>query len=158
MSSRTPLSGRLSQIFSPQTFLLLTSIILSAGLFITATAPTLPVFLLGRVVTGCGSAGISSTTVILVLMLCSKKRRGLFLGLNAAGYMTGLATGAVLAGAVTPQFGWVGTYLLSYHIFIYGTGVDCYLATDLLPPSTTRARGRAIDLPGHTGSPEKITP
>lgn len=119
MSSLTPLAGRLSQSFSPQAFLLGTSIILSAGLFITATAPTLSVFLLGRIVTGCGSAGIYSTTAILVLALSSKKRRGLFLGLNAAGYTTGLATGAVLAGAVTPQFGWVRINLIICHINIY---------------------------------------
>jgi MFS family permease len=109
MSSLTPLGGRLSQIFSPGTLLLATSIIMSAGLFTTASAPTLPAFLLGRVVTGCGSAGIYSTTVILILALASKKRRGLFIGLSATSYTTGLATGAVLAGAVTPKFGWVGS-------------------------------------------------
>jgi MFS family permease len=83
------------------------NVIASVGLLLTASARTLPVFLLGRVLTGCGGAGIYSTQAILVLELSSKKRRGLFLGIVASIFTAGLAGGAVLAGAVTPKYGWV---------------------------------------------------
>jgi MFS family permease len=43
---------------------------------------------------------------ILVLELSGKKRRGLFLGLVNAGFTTGVALGAVVAGALLPVTGW----------------------------------------------------
>ncbi|KAN0071741.1 Major facilitator superfamily domain containing protein [Elaphomyces granulatus] len=79
---------------------------MSTGLFITAIAPELETFLLGRIVTGCGAAGVMTTTIILVLELSSRKRRGLFLGLLSASYTTGITSGAVLAGVVAPAFHW----------------------------------------------------
>lgn len=107
MSSVTPLAGRLSQIFTPRVYVLFSCVLLSIGLFITAAARNLAVFLLGRALTGCGGGGIMVTTIILTLDLTSKKRRGLYIGLINVGMTTGVSTGAVLAGLLTPAFGWV---------------------------------------------------
>ncbi|KAF9889330.1 hypothetical protein FE257_007440 [Aspergillus nanangensis] len=106
MSSVTPLAGRLSQIFSPRLYILFSCIVLSIGLLITAIAPTLAWFLLGRAVSGCGSGGLLVTATILALDLTSKKRRGLFIGLINVGVTTGVSSGAVLAGLLTPMYGW----------------------------------------------------
>ncbi|KAE8354724.1 major facilitator superfamily domain-containing protein [Aspergillus coremiiformis] len=106
MSSVTPLAGRLSQIFTPRVYILVSCVIISIGLFITAAARTLSVFLLGRALTGCGGGGIMVTTIILTLDLTSKKRRGLFIGLINVGMTIGISCGAVLAGLLTPAFGW----------------------------------------------------
>jgi predicted MFS family arabinose efflux permease len=43
---------------------------------------------------------------ILVLELSGKKRRGLFIGLVNTGFTTGVALGAVIAGALLPIRGW----------------------------------------------------
>jgi predicted MFS family arabinose efflux permease len=48
-----------------------------------------------------------STSIILALDLSSPKRRGLCIGLINCGLTTGVATGAVLAGLLTPTLGWV---------------------------------------------------
>jgi MFS family permease len=106
-SSLTPLSGRLSQIFTPPNFLMFSSIVMGIGLFVTASAPTVGAFITGRAITGCGCGGIMSTTIILILALSTKKRRGLFLGVISAMLTSGIAIGAVLGGAMTPRFGWV---------------------------------------------------
>ncbi|KAE8153153.1 major facilitator superfamily domain-containing protein [Aspergillus avenaceus] len=105
-SSVTPLAGRLSQIFTPRVYVLFSCVVLSIGLFITAASRNLTVFLLGRALTGCGGGGIMVTTIILTLDLTSKKRRGLFIGLINVGMTTGVSSGAVLAGLLTPAFGW----------------------------------------------------
>lgn len=103
----TPLTGRLLEIFTPRLYVIFSSILLSVGLFITAAAPSLSIFLIGRVVSGCGGAGLMSTSIILALDLSSPKRRGLCIGLINCGLTTGVATGAVLAGLLTPTLGWV---------------------------------------------------
>ncbi|KAJ5769527.1 hypothetical protein N7520_004086 [Penicillium odoratum] len=105
-SSVTPLAGRFSAIFTPRYCLVVSSMILSLGLFITAAAPSLAIFLLGRAVTGLGSGGLMSISVILVLAFSSAKRRGLFIGLISTNYTVGLSSGAVLAGLLTPIMGW----------------------------------------------------
>ncbi|KAJ9298604.1 hypothetical protein DTO271G3_3571 [Paecilomyces variotii] len=130
MSSITPLGGRLSQIFSPRNYILGSSIVMAIGLLITSLAKTLWVFLLGRVITGGGGAGIMATSIILVLELSSKKRRGLFIGMVNAGFTTGVASGAVLAGAVTPHFGWRCIYWIQAPVCLV-TGVLLFLA---IPP------------------------
>ncbi|OOQ84550.1 MFS multidrug transporter [Penicillium brasilianum] len=105
-SSVTPLTGRLAEIFTPRLYVIFASTTLAIGLFITAAAPTLAVFLLGRAVAGVGSGGLMSIAIILVVDLASPKRRGLCIGMINAGYTTGLASGAVLAGLMTSSLGW----------------------------------------------------
>ncbi|KAJ6157821.1 hypothetical protein N7470_005413 [Penicillium chermesinum] len=106
VSSVPPLTGRLSQIFMPRSILLVSSIVLSMGLFITAIAPNLAIFLLGRVVSGCGSGGLTSVTIILALDIATPDRRGILIGLISLALTTGLSLGAIIAGALTPTLGW----------------------------------------------------
>ena len=84
----------------------MSSVIFSIGLLATSKAPSLAAFLVGRVVSGIGAAGILTISIILVLELTGKKRRGLFIGLVNAGYTLGVALGAVIAGTLTPVTGW----------------------------------------------------
>jgi predicted MFS family arabinose efflux permease len=107
------LTGRLAEIFTPRLYVIFASTTLAIGLFITAAAPTLTVFLLGRAVAGIGSGGLMSIAIILVVDLASPKRRGLCIGMINAGYTTGLASGAVLAGLMTSSLGWVCRPLLA---------------------------------------------
>ncbi|KAF4216826.1 hypothetical protein CNMCM8980_007341 [Aspergillus fumigatiaffinis] len=106
MSSVSPLAGRLCQIFTARNYTLFSVAILSVGLFVTAASRSLPVFLFGRALSGCGSAGVMVTSFIFILDLTSKKRRGLFIGLLNVGVTTGISCGALLAGLLTPVFGW----------------------------------------------------
>lgn len=106
MSSITPLAGKFSQIFTPRLYVVFSTTLLSTGLFLSAAAPDLRAFLTGRVIAGCGSGGLMSTSIILVLDMASKKRRGLCIGLINSGYTTGVASGAVLAGLMAPTLGW----------------------------------------------------
>lgn len=112
MSSCTPLLGRLSQIFSPRNSIFVSTIILSLGALIASQARSLPVFLTGRAVSGVGGAGVLSVSLILVIELTDKKRRGLFIGAVNTGFTSGVALGAVIAGALLPVTGWVRTFLL----------------------------------------------
>ncbi|KAL3466131.1 major facilitator superfamily domain-containing protein [Aspergillus heterothallicus] len=105
-SSVTPLAGRLSQIFTPRVYVLFSCVLLSIGLFITAGASKLAVFLVGRAFSGVGAGGLMITGIILTLDLVDKNRRGVFIGIVNFGMTIGISLGAVLAGAATPTLGW----------------------------------------------------
>jgi predicted MFS family arabinose efflux permease len=70
------------------------------------------VFLVGRVVTGIGSAAITPVALILVTELTSKRRRGLFIGLVSTGHTIGISCGAIVAGALEPAVGWRAIFWL----------------------------------------------
>jgi MFS family permease len=112
MSSIAPLAGRLTQIFSARNCIFVSSIVFSIGVLVTSQAPSFAVFLVGRAISGVGAAGILTISIILVLELTGKKRRGLFIGLVNAGYTSGVALGAVIAGALLPVTGWVSGYVV----------------------------------------------
>lgn len=84
----------------------MSSVIFSIGLLVTSQAPSFAAFLVGRVISGIGAAGILTISIILVLELTGEKRRGLFVGLVNAGYTSGVALGAVVAGGLLPVAGW----------------------------------------------------
>ena len=80
--------------------------IFTLGVLVTSIAPTLASFLLGRVITGVGASGIFGVSILLVLELTSKKRRGLFIGVLNTGFTLGVSLGAVIAGALASGVGW----------------------------------------------------
>jgi MFS family permease len=107
MASCAPLAGRLSQTFSPRSCIFAATLIFSAGTLITSCATGVAVFLLGRATAGVGGAGMATLSIILMIELTTKKRRGLFIGLINAGYTMGVSLGAVIAGALVGPLGWV---------------------------------------------------
>lgn len=127
MSSFSPICARLAQIFSPRNCILFASTLFSIGGIVTSQARTLSVFLLGRAISGTGGAGIMTISFILVLELSGKKRRGLFIGLLNTGFTTGVALGAVVAGALLPIRGWVRLDLSKYGSCIMLTALKRFL-------------------------------
>lgn len=79
----------------------------SIGGLVASQAHSFLAFITGRAISGVGAAGILTISIILVLELTGKKRRGLFIGLVNAGYTSGVALGAVIAGGLVEYTGWV---------------------------------------------------
>ncbi|KAH7030757.1 major facilitator superfamily domain-containing protein [Microdochium trichocladiopsis] len=105
-SSCAPVMGRLSSIFSPRTMVVASAVLIAIGQAIASQAPTLTVFLVGRMITGVGGSAVMVVPFILVLELVSKRRRGIFMGLINAGFTTGISLGAVVYGALIDHPGW----------------------------------------------------
>lgn len=154
VTSLTPISGKLCQIFTPRVYLLASIIIQSIGLLLTSQARTLTTFLLGRVVTGTGSAAVTPVAFILVTELSAKTRRGLFFGLINTGYTTGVACGAIIAGALEPVVGWRAVFWLQVP-FALTAAVAAFLALSKHEPVQPDEEGsnfvqklKRIDLAG----------
>ncbi|KAK9425570.1 putative Major facilitator superfamily domain-containing protein [Seiridium unicorne] len=112
LSSVGPLAGRFSAIFSPRLVILITSVFFVIGGLVSSQAHSLSVFILGRVLTGTGGAGIFVTAMILVLELTGKRKRGLFVGLVNTGFTTGVSLGALVSGGLIPITGWRFLFLI----------------------------------------------
>ncbi|KAF1851337.1 MFS general substrate transporter [Cucurbitaria berberidis CBS 394.84] len=106
MSSIAPLMGRLSQVFSPRLCMSFSTLFITIGTAITATAMSFEHFIVGRVVTGAGGGGIFIVASIMAIQMTSPKRRGLYMGLANTGMTVGVSLGAVIAGALEPKVGW----------------------------------------------------
>lgn len=106
LGSTAPLAGRLATVFSLRHMVLISSCFFAVGAIVTSRATSVVVFLLGRIITGVGGGCIMTLSVILVLQLTSRKKRGLFVGLVNAGFTVGVSAGAVVFGALNPILGW----------------------------------------------------
>lgn len=113
MSTLSPLMGRLSQVFSGRLCLFCSTLIICTGSIVTSLSATFAQFMIGRVLTGVGAAGVLVVGSIIVIQMASAKRRGLYLGLINTGMTVGVSLGAVIAGAVEPKFGWVSAHPFS---------------------------------------------
>lgn len=112
VTSITPVSGKLCQIFTPRSFLLVSMVISAIGLVIVSQARSLAVFLVGRTVCGIGGAAVTPVAFILVTKFATTNKRAIFFGLLNTGYTTGLACGAIIAGALEPVLGWRAVFWL----------------------------------------------
>jgi len=127
MSSTSPLTGKLSQLFSPRICLFVSTLILAIGTLVSAFSHTFAGFIAGRVITGVGAAGIFTVSIIIVLELTGSKRRGLFIGLLNSGYTVGVAAGATAAGALLPHTGWRALFWMQAPISV-GAGTVLLLS------------------------------
>ena len=119
-ASTSPLAGKLSYIITPRLCMLLSTLILALGALLTGSAPSLPLFLAGRAVSGIGAAGIFGVATILVVDLTAPKQRGLYTGVLNTGFTVGVGAGAVVAGALEPLLGWRALFYLQCPIALLG--------------------------------------
>ncbi|KAF7870518.1 hypothetical protein EAF04_004262 [Stromatinia cepivora] len=133
MSSISPVAARLAQIFSPRNCILTAALLFAIGGIVTSQATDLKTFLMGRAISGIGGAGIMTISLILILELTSKKRRGIFIGLTNSGFTLGVSLGAVVWGALLPVVGWRSLFLFQSPLAVL-SGIGIYFS---IPKSFT---------------------
>lgn len=93
--------------------LLLTAITINgAGLFLSATASSMPELLIWRIVTGLGVGGILVSGTVLISEYTNAKHRGLSLSIYAAGYPVGATLGGLASIPLIGTFGWQAVFVL----------------------------------------------
>nr|POF12965.1 efflux pump fus6 [Quercus suber] len=123
----SPLTGKLASVFSPRTCIFVASLWIALGGIVTGLASSFEVFVLGRILTGIGAAGVMTISIIIVLELSGSKRRGAAIGLLNSGYTIGVAVGATAAGALVPVTGWRALFYLQSPAAVIG-GTILFLA------------------------------
>lgn len=109
-SSLTPLAGSLATTFSPRSIVLPTAMLFSLGSLVASRAQSFPVFLIGRVVMGFGGAGVVVMSVVFVIELADRRRRGVMIGIVNTAYTMGVSVGAAVYGVLQPVIGWVSVF------------------------------------------------
>ncbi|KAK1760624.1 vacuolar basic amino acid transporter 1 [Echria macrotheca] len=153
MSSVGPVIGRLAMQFSPQTMILFSSLWFSVGALVTSQAYSFAMFIFGRILVGIGGGGVMTLSLILVIQLTSKRRRGLMIGLTNAGFTVGISTGAIVFGALLPVIGWRAIFLAQSPLgLLAGIGVYASMPPYALNPSfkarTTLQKLAGVDYAG----------
>lgn len=124
VASSAPLAGRLATIFPVGAMILVSALFFVAGSVVSAVAASSAVFLVGRVLAGIGGGSILTLSLILVFQLTTPKKRGLYVGVVNTAFTAGVATGAVVFGALFPVMGWRALFLLQAPVgLISGLGV-----------------------------------
>ncbi|GFP56421.1 MFS transporter M2 [Trichoderma asperellum] len=151
-SSLTPLAGSLATTFSPRSVVLPSAVLFSLGSLVASQAHSFPVFMLGRVVMGFGGAGVVVMSVVFVIELAGKRRRGVMIGVVNTAYTLGVSVGAAVYGVLQPVIGWGGCqqqrslfWLQSAVILLAGFGLYLSLP-ESMSSSRTEQDGKAVSL------------
>jgi MFS family permease len=129
-AAMSPLAGKLLVIFSPRIVLPIAAIFMALGSGLASISPTFAAFIVARVVTGIGSAGVTTGAIVAVLELSGPKHKGLGIGLINSGFTVGVSVGAVVAGVIMEAMGWRALFWLQVPFFLV-CGILTWLA---IPP------------------------
>ncbi|KAK2743753.1 hypothetical protein FQN55_007157 [Onygenales sp. PD_40] len=101
-----PLSGKLYSQFSIKWTFLVFFFIFEVGSAICGAAQSSPMFIVGRVIAGVGSAGLANGAMTTIAAVLPTQKQALFMGVNMGVGQLGLATGPIIGGAFTTHLSW----------------------------------------------------
>ncbi|WP_218222147.1 MFS transporter [Nesterenkonia sp. Act20] len=104
--------GPFADRFGRRRMLMIAMIINAAGLFLSATASSMPELMIWRVITGLGVGGILTSGTVLVSEYSNAKHRGLCMSIYAAGYPVGATLGGLAAIPLIGTLGWQSVFVL----------------------------------------------
>ncbi|KAF2091338.1 MFS general substrate transporter, partial [Saccharata proteae CBS 121410] len=113
-----PLSGRLTDIFSRRTGLVISNILFAAGNLICGLAKTEWVMIFGRVVAGMGGGGLMTISTFVTTDLVPLRRRGLWQGFGNLFFGLGSGIGGVFGGWINDALSWRWAFLIQVPLVI----------------------------------------
>ena len=133
MVSCQPFFARLILYYEQKWFYMTCVLVLEVGSVICATAPSSPVLIFGRAISGCGAAGITAGAFALVGRLAPLRERprliAMYTAVQSLAYSAGpTVSGAFTGSAVTWRFSfWMNLRTLhSSHAHAFGSAVHTW--------------------------------
>lgn len=140
--------GRVADVIGRRSVYLVGLMAMAAGLAASASSPGLALLLIGRVVTGLGSAMVMIAAVSIITVMFPIGERGRVLGMLMFVVGLGAVTGPVVSGALVDAFGWRALFAFTGTLAMTGwiVAVTTLRAEPLRPSGSASAQ--QIDLPG----------
>ncbi|CZT05148.1 related to multidrug resistance protein fnx1 [Rhynchosporium graminicola] len=118
-----PLSGRLTDIFSRRTGLLISNVLFAAGNLMCGLATSEWTMIGGRVIAGMGGGGLMAISTFVSSDLVPLRKRGLIQGLGNLCFGTGAGLGGIFGGWANDVWGWRVAFLAQVPFCVLSGGL-----------------------------------
>ncbi|EOD52517.1 putative mfs multidrug protein [Neofusicoccum parvum UCRNP2] len=142
-----PLSGRLTDIFSRRTGLVISNVLFGAGNLICGLAKSQSVMILGRVVAGMGGGGLLTISTFVTTDLVPLRRRGLWQGFGNLSFGLGSGLGGVFGGWINDALSWRWAFLIQVPLIVI-SGLLVYFTIKIPVKEKNMSRIRRVDFLG----------
>ncbi|TVY43625.1 Multidrug resistance protein fnx1 [Lachnellula cervina] len=142
-----PLSGRLTDIFSRRTGLLVSNAFFCAGNLICGLAGSEAVIILGRVVAGMGGGGLMAISTFVASDLVPLRTRGLVQGVGNVCYGSGAGLGGIFGGWINDVWGWRVAFLVQVPLIII-SAILVYFFVNVPPKQSSKPALSRVDFLG----------
>ncbi|KAH9893886.1 major facilitator superfamily domain-containing protein [Xylariomycetidae sp. FL2044] len=95
------LFGRLYLFYDNKLVFLAAVVLFEAGSALCGAAPTSTAFILGRAIAGCGSSGVFSGTIVIMIPMAPLEKRPMYQGMLGAVFGVSSVVGPLIGGAFT---------------------------------------------------------
>lgn len=142
-----PISGRLTDIYSRRTGLVVSNVLFAAGNLMCGLATTEWTMIGGRVVAGMGGGGLMAISTFVGSDLIPLRRRGLVQGLGNVCYGAGAGLGGLFGGWVNDVWGWRAAFLSQVPLVIL-SAILVFFVVDIPPKKSDKSKLSRVDFLG----------
>jgi MFS family permease len=142
-----PISGRLTDIFSRRTGLVVSNIFFAAGNLMCGLATSEWTMIAGRVVAGVGGGGLMAISTFVGSDLVPLRKRGLIQGVGNVCFGSGAGLGGIFGGWVNDTWGWRVAFL-SQVPFVIMSGILVWWFVNVPPKKSEKSKLSRVDFLG----------
>lgn len=113
-----PLSGKLTDIYSRRSGILLSNLLFALGNLLCGVAPNEWIVILGRVIAGLGGGGLNTISTLIGNDLVPSRKRGLWQGIGNLFWGIGNGLGGFFGGLINDTVGWKPAFWLQVPLTI----------------------------------------
>lgn len=142
-----PLSGRLTDIFSRRTGLVVSNVLFAAGNLICGLAKSEWTMITGRVVAGMGGGGLMAISTFVSSDMVPLRKRGMIQGVGNVCYGSGAGLGGIFGGWVNDTWGWRVAFLAQVPLVVI-SGILVWFVIDIPPKKAEKSKLSRVDFLG----------
>ncbi|KAG7419151.1 Multidrug resistance protein fnx1 [Fusarium oxysporum f. sp. rapae] len=143
-----PLSGRLTDIFSRRSGLVVCNVLFGLGTLLCGVATSKWTLLSGRVVGGMGGGGLNAITAFVASDIVPLRRRGVIQGLVHICYGVGAGVGGLFGGWINDLWDWRTAFLSRVPLIAISTILVSITLNDAPTKHNNKSRLSRVDFSG----------